>query len=329
VRPYPFKFYEIYKSKIWGGRRMESALGKRLAPEVQIGESWELVDHFDDVSVVRGGLLEGVPLRELWKDAPSSILGKPLAGRKFKEFPLLVKFIDASGTLSVQVHPDEAYAREHDPAGESGKNEAWYVVSAGEGAELTAGLADGVSRKDFKRLLDGGQVEECLNRVKVKPGDLIHIAAGTVHSIGPGILILEIQQTSDATYRVWDWGRTGQDGKPRPLHVEHALKVIDFSRGPVGPAAAGQEPEENGKPVVVDRCDEFVIEKVTGDKGFALASAGDRFSILVCVSGSGSLLAEGERYSCAAGDTILLPAAIDAVAIEPAEKIVFLRAYIP
>ena len=105
--------------------------------------------------------------------------------------------------------------------------------------------------------------------------------------------------------------------------------MIDFSRGPVGPAAAGQEPEENGKPVVVDRCDEFVIEKVTGDKGFALASAGDRFSILVCVSGSGSLLAEGERYSCAAGDTILLPAAIDAVAIEPAEKIVFLRAYIP
>jgi mannose-6-phosphate isomerase len=327
LRLYPLKFYEILKAKIWGGRAIEAAFSKVLPPGEKMGESWEVSDHFDDVSVVRNGALEGMRLRELWRGSPKEVLGEAVAAAKPREFPLLVKFIDASEILSVQVHPDQEYAKRKDPKGESGKNEAWYVVAAEEGSYLVAGLKKGVSRDDFKRATKDGGVESCLNKVKVKAGDVVHVASGTVHAIGKGILIWEVQQTSDATYRIWDWGRMGADGKPRELHVDDALSVIDFARGPVGTVAPSKVEDDRCERSVLDKCESFVIERLDCEKRFAEQSAPGRFFIFTCISGSGSILSDGDRCPYAAGDTILVPAAVESVLVEPAEKSVILKAY--
>ena len=326
---YPLKFYEIYKPKIWGGRNIESLLGKHLPAGEDIGESWEVSDHFDDVSVIRNGPLEGLTLREVWREAPVEILGEELAERGFTEFPLLVKFIDAQKVLSVQVHPDDEYARTHDPSGESGKNEAWYVLAAGEDSKLTAGVKEGTTREDFLRLLDEEAVEKCLNPVDVSPGDLVHIAAGTVHAIGAGIVVCEIQQTSDATYRIWDWGRVGSDGKPRPLHVDHAVNVIDFERGPVGKTAPREVRAETGRRWLLDECEFFVIERLEFGERFTEAEPDDRFSIFVCIGGAGSLVSEGERWPYRLGDTVLVPACCPPVTFEPSEATTMLKTFIP
>jgi len=329
VRLYPLKFYEILKPKIWGGRALEAIVGKRLPEGRQIGESWELVDHFDDVSVVRNGLLEGQGLREIWRRDPKGVLGEALAGRKFKEFPLLVKFIDASDVLSVQVHPDEKYAEKHDARGESGKDETWYVMAADKGAELIVGLREGLGRDEFKKAVKEGRVDECLNRIRVKAGDVIHITAGTVHAIGKGIVVCEIQQTSDATYRLWDWGRVDETGKPRPLHSEDALRVIDFDRGPVKALVPVEESKEPVERLLLDRCEVYAIERISGTAQFMERSEGGCFQILVCTGGSGSIFADGDRLAYSAGDTVLVPAAVGEVAVEPAEPTSFLKAYIP
>lgn len=325
---YPLKFYEIYKPKLWGGRAIETAFGK-LMPEGKIGESWEISDHFDDVSIIRNGSLEGTSLRELWRAEPSGLLGEELAGRGFREFPLLAKFIDADAMLSVQAHPDDEYAARCDSSGESGKDEAWYVVSAAPGAELVAGLKEGVSREDFRGLLEEGRVEESLNYLKVAAGDVVHVSPGTVHAIGPGILILEIQQTSDATYRVWDWGRVGDDGRPRELHIEHAFNVIDFARGPVGKVEGRLVSEGPPREEMLDACGTFVIERFRSSGSFVLDEPADRFRIMIFLEGSGSAVAGGRRIPFEAGDTVLVPAALGAVRIEPAAETSLLYTYIP
>ncbi|MCD6405742.1 MAG: class I mannose-6-phosphate isomerase, partial [Planctomycetes bacterium] len=291
---YPLKFYEIYKPKIWGGRAIESTLAKRL-PEGKIGESWEVSDHFDDVSVVRNGPLEGRTLRQIWQEAPEEVLGEALSSRGYREFPLLVKFIDATAALSVQVHPDDEYARNRDDSGESGKNEAWYILAAEVGSSLIAGVKPGTTKDEFLARLDEKTLEKCLHRVDVAAGDLVHVAAGTVHAIGEGILLCEIQQTSDATYRVWDWGRVGDDGKERPLHIEHALNVIDFQRGPVGTVPAQRVSQSPCRRDILDRCEYFVIEKIQARERFVEPASDERFYIFICVAGSGSLVCEGNR----------------------------------
>lgn len=325
---YPLKFYEIYKPKIWGGRAMDSGLLKAL-PEGEIGESWEISDHFDDVSTVRNGSLEGRTLREVWREAPELVLGRELAQVGYDEFPLLVKFIDSGQVLSVQVHPDDEYARNHDTSGESGKNEAWYMLAARPGAQLVLGLKGPVTEEDFLRHIEDGSVEECLNYVDVKPGDFAHIAAGTVHAIGQGILLCEIQQTSDATYRICDWGRLGSDGKPRRLHVDHATSVVDFARGPVELVTAEQVQGGAAHREILDECEFFVIEKVHSAERFSLGEPADRFYILICIGGSGSIVAEGERCSYQLGDTILMPGALGAVTVEPVAQTTFLKTFIP
>jgi mannose-6-phosphate isomerase len=324
---YPLKFYEIYKPKVWGGKAI-AVLGKTL-PSDDIGESWDLTDHFDDVSVVRNGPLEGRSLREVWREDPVGILGGELAERGFGEFPLLVKFIGASAWLSVQVHPDEEYAVESDPGGESAKNEVWVVLSAEPGARLVAGVHEGTTKESLRGALDDGSLEKSLAYVDVTAGDVVHVAAGTVHSLGPGLVIAEIQQSSDATYRIWDWERVGDDGKPRPLHVEHAINVIDFDRGPVGTVEPRVVDDGPCRREILDECEHFVIERVSAEESFEPVLPGDRFSILVCIEGEGGIVAGGRRWSYSPGDTILLPAALGAVSVDTGGKSVFLVAYIP
>ncbi len=326
---YPLKFYEIYKPKIWGGDAIGARLGKNLVAGARVGESWELCDHFDDVSVVRNGPLEGRTLRRIWHDSPEELLGPSLAARGYAEFPLLVKFIDAAKMLSVQVHPDESYAARQDPTGESGKNEAWYILAAAPGAQLVAGLKSGTSRDTFEKLLGSGSIEECLNYVDVSPGDVVHISAGTVHAVGPGILFCEVQQSSDATYRIWDWDRPGCDGKRRPLHIDDALNVIDFDLGPVAPRKHVSTGHDHESRLVVDDCPFFRIERIDVSEPVVETEPHDRFSILVCLAGQGGIVCEGERYSYALGDTLLLPAALAPARIEPARISTFLKVYIP
>ncbi|HQM53473.1 MAG TPA: class I mannose-6-phosphate isomerase, partial [bacterium] len=219
---YPLRFEPICKEKVWGGRRIEGVYGRPLAPGARVGESWEIADHGGDVSRVAEGPLAGRSLRELVAEDPERILGEALAARRFDRFPLLFKLLDASAHLSVQVHPPDGYAAGHE-RGEWGKTELWYVAAAERGAALLCGLRPGLGREELTRALAEGRVDGCLRRIAVKPGDALFVPAGMVHAVCAGVLLFEIEENSDVTYRLFDWGRAG-----RPLHLAKALEVVDF-----------------------------------------------------------------------------------------------------
>ena len=209
--------------RVWGGRRLAERLGKPLPPGVPIGESWELVDREDAQSVVDTGEHAGITLHELWTEHREAVFGEiPDSPR----FPLLAKILDARETLSVQVHPPAAVAPE---LGGEPKTEMWYLIEAEEGAELFAGFRPGVDRRQFESALGNGDVADLLHRVPVRAGDALFIPSGRCHAIGAGCLIVEIQQNSDTTYRVFDWNRVGLDGKPRALHIESSRRPLSVT----------------------------------------------------------------------------------------------------
>ena len=220
---YPLTFQPIFKDRVWGGRKLEQLYGKALPPGVPIGESWEITDRPEGVSVITNGPLAGRDLRWLMENHAAELLGEsqPCAGR----FPLLVKILDAQEKLSLQVHPPAHKAAElrGDP-----KTEMWYVADATPDADLFVGLRRGATREEFERRIQDGSVAECFHRIPVKRGDSMFLPSGRVHALGAGNLIFEIQQNSDTTYRVFDWNRVGLDGKPRELHIAQALASIDF-----------------------------------------------------------------------------------------------------
>src|SRR5579883_3296832 len=230
---YPLRFQPLLRELIWGGRRLGTVLHKPIGAASDYAESWEIADYHDQVSIVRDGPLAGTSLRKLIRSRPLEILGPSVGPRD--PFPLLVKFIDANDDLSVQVHPDDEKGRRL--ANDSGKTETWVILDAAPGSLIYAGLEPGVGPEEFRRAIDSGEVEPLLHRFEARPGDSILIEAGTVHAIGAGVLLAEIQQMSDATFRVFDWNRVGADGKPRQLHIEQAMESIDFGRGPVDPIA--------------------------------------------------------------------------------------------
>jgi mannose-6-phosphate isomerase len=220
---YPFVFEPRFKERIWGGRKLQSLYGKLLPNGVPIGESWEITDRPGDVSVIANGPLAGKDLRWLMEAEAANLLGsaRAYAGR----FPLLIKLLDSQEKLSLQVHPPAEKAAS---LGGEPKTEMWYVAAAEPGAELYVGLKHGVTRQEFERKVQSGEVADCFHRVQVKRGDTMFLPSGRVHAIGAGLVIFEIQQNSDTTYRVFDWNRTGPDGKPRELHVAKSLASIDF-----------------------------------------------------------------------------------------------------
>lgn len=220
----PIRFVPLYKERVWGGRRLETDLGRPIPAGKVIGESWELVDRPDDQSIVADGPLAGKSLHELWTEHRAAIWG-PNAPRT-ERFPLLAKILDCRETLSVQVHPPESMAVKLN--GEP-KTEMWYLLDAEPGAALYAGFRRGVGRPEFEAGLKSGQVEPLLHRISVKKGDAMFIPSGRCHAIGAGCLIVEIQQNSDTTYRVFDWNRRGLDGKPRELHIAESLVSMDFA----------------------------------------------------------------------------------------------------
>jgi mannose-6-phosphate isomerase len=220
---YPLTFHPVFKERVWGGRNIERLYRKKLPPNARIGESWEITDRPEGVSLIANGPLAGKDLRWLMEQHGVELLGsvRPQAGR----FPLLIKILDAEEKLSLQVHPPATVAAK---LGGEPKTEMWFIADAKPGAELYVGLRRGVTRAEFERRIKDGSVAKCFHRLTVRSGDAMFLPSGRVHAIGGGNVIFEIQQNSDTTYRVFDWNRAGLDGKPRELQVEQSLQCIDF-----------------------------------------------------------------------------------------------------
>jgi mannose-6-phosphate isomerase len=308
----PLRFEPILKRLIWGGRRLETVLHKALGEGADYAESWEVADHRDDVSRVAGGPWAGISLRDLVRRRGEELLGEAVGARD--QFPLLVKFIDAQQNLSVQVHPDDERGRLL--AGDNGKTEAWMVVHAEPGSVIYAGLRRGVTRGAFAQALEAGTVEPLLHKFAARPGDCIFIPAGTVHAIGAGVLMAEVQQMSDATFRVDDWGRLGADGRPRPLHRTQAMASIDFEAGPVDPLVPEIEPTAGGTRERLACCPYFALERLRLTAPDRVGAAG-RFTLLMGLGGPAEVRHQDTAYPLSPGQTLLLPAAAGACEVAP------------
>ncbi len=319
---YPLRFRPIFRRYLWGGRRLKILLDKPIGPGDDWAESWEVSDHGDDQSVVEFGPLAGTTLGQLVTQLGGDLLG-PRAPHP--RFPLLLKFLDAMQTSSVQVHPDDARAAKLTPP-DLGKTEAWLVIDALPGSTLYAGLKPGVDRDALTAAIRQGRCQESLHSFQPSVGDCIFLPAGAVHALGAGLLVVEIQQSSDVTYRLFDWNRLGTDGKPRPLHVEAGLDAVDFGCGPVTP----QKPLATDRPQakrLVD-CDRFVWDRWEFDAPTTLG--GDQRCHIIAVL-EGSIHIEGDPAGTALGrgGTVLLPACLEPVRLNPEGRAVFVDACLP
>ncbi len=323
---YPLKFEPILKSLIWGGRRLGDLLGKPIGDGSTYAESWEVSDHREDVSRVANGPLRGASLRDLLRDHNQAILGSALPHHD--QFPLLVKFLDAHQVLSVQVHPDDAVGRRL--VNDNGKTEAWVIMDSDPGSLIYAGLNQGVTRSDFEAAITDGRVEPLLHAFHPEPGDCIFIPAGTVHAIGAGIVLAEIQQMSDATFRVDDWGRLGADGKPRQLHIAESLEATNYTAGPVDPVHVIKQSIACGTRERLITSPYFALERLTLS-GPATIGLADRFSLVLGLSGSATIEHAGQSTPLLFGETALLPAAIGTCQIQPSntESITILTCVVP
>jgi mannose-6-phosphate isomerase len=313
---------------VWGGRRLGEVLGKPLPDDAAYGETWEISDHGSHQSVVADGPLRGRTLRELMGREAEALLGE---GDGAAVFPWLVKFLDACDWLSVQVHPDEESVIDLWP-GEGSKTEAWFILAARPGSRVYAGLLPGVDEKQLRSALAAGTVAECLHQMEPRPGDCLFLPAGTVHAVGGGVLIAEVQQTSDATFRLFDWNRRDANGQSRKLHVEEALACIDWEAGPVTPVRAAGYPQNGNQetqPVrqrLVD-CRYFRIDYVRQSEPFACG--GGRMQALIVLHGRGELRGPDGLQALGAGDTVLLPASLGRVWCEPQGAMGVLLATLP
>ncbi|MEX2187926.1 MAG: type I phosphomannose isomerase catalytic subunit [Pirellulales bacterium] len=307
---YPLRFRPILRHYLWGGRRLVDMFGKVDGGQPIVAESWEVCDRGDDQSVVEFGPLTGRTLGELAAEFGGELYGST---ERPPRFPLLFKLLDARQPLSVQVHPNDEQAAKLCPP-DLGKTEAWVVLAAEPGSVIYAGLKRGFDRAALAREVARGTTELCLHRFEPRVGDCIFIPAGTLHALGGGIVVAEIQQASDTTFRLFDWNRVGQDGKPRTLHVEQALGVIDEQRGPVFP----QTPRPTGEAGVeaLVACDKFVLDRRTIESAHVLHTDA-RPRIVAVLAGSIRIDGDPGDQALKRGDTALIPASCDGVALHP------------
>lgn len=311
----PLRFRPVLKQTIWGGRRLGRTLCKPIGEASNYAESWEVVDHGSDQSVVDGGPHDGMTLAAMLDQFRAEMLG---AESDWKNFPLLLKYLDCNRVLSVQVHPDDAYAAKM-PKPDLGKTEAWYIVDATEDALIYAGLKPGVDRQSLGTAIEAGQTELVLHSFHPAPGDVVFIPAGTVHALGAGLLVAEIQQSSDTTFRLFDWNRTDAAGNARQLHLEQGLEVTDYDRGPI--QASRADALIDGKQTLV-QCEKFTLSAIMS--GVDRVGDEDRFEILTVPSGKASLDIGGQRQTIDTGQTVLLPASCPDGTITPAADSVVL-----
>lgn len=320
---YPIKFKPVLKDRIWGGNKLKTLLNKE-GKCATCGESWELSAVQGDISVVSNGFLKGNNLEEIIEIYMGDLVGDAVYERFGIEFPLLIKFIDAADDLSIQVHPDDKLAMErHDSFG---KTEMWVVMQAEKGAKLISGFSKKVTKEEYLKNLQEKTLRNILNSEEVTGGDVFFIPAGRVHAIGSGILLAEIQQTSDVTYRIYDWDRTDASGKSRELHTELALDAIDYNYYPQYKTVYDKKLNQT---VNVADCQYFTTniikfdKPVTKDYNFI-----DSFVIYICTKGKVEILAENGRETMKAGETILIPASLKELEIVPEGESELLEVYI-
>jgi mannose-6-phosphate isomerase len=316
---YPLTFQPIFKQRVWGGRELERLYHKPLPSGVPIGESWEITDRPGDVSVITNGPLAGKDLRWLMENHAADLLGdaEPQRGR----FPLLIKILDAQDKLSLQVHPPAARAAE---LGGEPKTEMWYIAEAVPGAELFVGLKLGVTRAEFELKIKAGTVAECFHRVPVRATDAMFLPSGRVHALGAGLVIFEIQQNSDTTYRVSDWNRLGLDGKPRELHVPQSLASIDFNdfEPSLLPSAFVRQGAQRVRPLVSDPL--FTVEAHQVAPG-SVPFPPSKMQIIALLAGRVQVGSGQETFILTPGQFCLVPASLTQVVLRAETPATFLR----
>ncbi len=323
---YPLRFEPIYQYRLWGGRRLGDLLSTPLPDDGSVGEAWLLSDRPDHQSQVTNGPLKGKTIGDLMANFREQLVGN--LSEHFRRFPLLLKFLDAREMLSVQVHPSDKHP-ELLPPGETGTTEAWVVIEAEEGSRIYVGLRPGTTAADLRRSLASDVIVNELDCIVPTPGDAVFIPAGTIHTLGSGVVVFEIQQNSDVTFRLYDWGHVdAKTGQPRPLQLEQAFACIDFNeseRGLVTPRVENIAPVK--REVLFD-CEAFRMERMVGNTPFTVG-AEEKSRVLVCIDGSGQIEHGESPYSISKGDVWLLPAEAGVCAFQPNREVTLLEIALP
>lgn len=303
------KLTPAFKDYLWGGTKLRDVYHKPCGFD-KVAESWELSTHPAGESCIDGGEFDGMTLSEYFSAHPGVLGGNV---RRFENFPVLIKLIDAKDPLSIQVHPSDRYALEVEH--EYGKTEMWYIVDCDPGAALYFGVNRGISKEEFRRRIENNTVEEVLNRVEVRPGDVFFIEAGTIHAIGAGILICEIQQNSNCTYRVYDYGRCGADGRPRELHIDKAMAVSRLTPSEGLDKAPVARDIQGGTMARLAECKYFTADRFTIDSEVSIFIGGGSFLSLTAVQGSGQVTGPENTMDFSPGDTLFIPAGTGTITI--------------
>lgn len=307
---YPLKFKKIFKEKIWGGRKLETVMEMELPKDVQVGESWEVSCYKNEVSLIDNGEFKGQSLGQMINLFAEELLGQEVYEKYGNKFPLLIKYLDINDKLSIQVHPNDEYAWEFENS--FGKSEAWYVIDASEDAKIIIGLAKDTDRKKLIKSIENKEFKDIFNIVRVKKGDLIHIAPGLVHATLEGnVLICEIQQNSDSTYRLYDFDRI-VNGEKRELHLEKALDVIDYDKIPEITSHFNETDKNMNENVLKNilKSEYFNIDMLTMNGEFK-AEIYKNFRIFSVLEGFGKIVFENENYDLKIGDTYFIPANLE------------------
>ncbi|WP_163859765.1 type I phosphomannose isomerase catalytic subunit [Paenibacillus elgii] len=321
MKPYPLQCKPEFKERVWGGRALEQ-FGLEL-PEGKIGEGWMIGDHPNGTTTVANGELAGMGLDQIREQYGSEFFGSKGFSEKNGRFPLLIKLLDCQDDLSVQVHPNDHYERL--PQGELGKTEMWYILDAKPGAKIIYGLKDGVTREQLTEAIKQNRILDCLNEVTAEAGDSFYIPAGTVHALGAGVLVAEIQQNSDSTYRLYDYDRLGLDGKPRELHIEDSLNVIAYENS--GATYMKTNLNVSGEWLTLARSPFFVTEKGRVEGQWPLQTSPESFVIHIICEGTGSIRWADGELNVKPGECYLLPANLGSYSLEGSMTV--LRSYLP
>jgi mannose-6-phosphate isomerase len=321
---YPLKFETVLKEKVWGGNALVSNYNKKSSGSQHIGESWELSAVADNQSVISNGFLAGNNIEELIEVYMGDITGDAIFEKFGNEFPLLIKFIEAQQDLSIQVHPDDNLAKKRHKA--YGKTEMWYVLESKKGSKIYTGFKEGVTKKIYEEALMNGKIEELMNIESAEAGDAFFTPAGRVHAIGAGIVLVEIQQTSDITYRIFDWNRKGSGKEKRELNTELALDAIDFDQ--TGENKIKIKPELNKSENLVS-CEYFNTNIITFNKSIDKDYYSiDSFVVYICIEGEFLISWDGNSDKVTKGETVLLPAMIKEVTLKPMNEARLLEVYV-